>query len=226
MKAIGYIRVSTSEQTLGSDAQRDALEKWCTAHGAELVEVHEDHGVSGGAAIDQRPGLLAAVDAVDAHGAGLLLVAKRDRLARDVIVAAMVERLVSKSGARVESADGAGAGDSPEALLMRRMVDAFAEYERALIRARTKTALAALRRAGKHTGGSAPYGYRVGRGGVLDAVEHEQTAIAMARDLRACGESYRRIGAQLSAAGMVPRRGERWQATQIRRMVAAEFDRG
>jgi len=66
--------------------------------------------------------------ALTAQGAGVLLVAKRDRLARDVIVSAVVERLVERQGARVMAADGTGNGDSPEAELMRRIADAFSVY--------------------------------------------------------------------------------------------------
>jgi len=90
-------------------------------------------------------GLLEALAALKEHGAGVLLVAKRDRLARDSMTAAMVERLCERSGAIVRTADGAGDGDGPEAVLMRRMVDAFAEHERLLIKARTKAAMAVKR---------------------------------------------------------------------------------
>lgn len=43
--------------------------------------------------MEDRPDLLAALDGLDALGAGTLVVAKRDRLARDVLTAALVERL-------------------------------------------------------------------------------------------------------------------------------------
>jgi len=79
-KVVGYLRVSTEEQTLGPEAQRAALEGWCTTNGAELVAVHVDQGISGGADLEKRTGLLAALAALKAHGAGVLLVAKRDRL--------------------------------------------------------------------------------------------------------------------------------------------------
>ena len=80
----------------------------------------------------------------------MLLVAKRDRLGRDVIAVAMIERLIAKRGARVVSAAGEGTdSDDPSALLMRRLIDSFAEYERALIAARTRAALAAKRRRGE-----------------------------------------------------------------------------
>ena len=35
---------------------------------------------------------------------------------------------MERQGARVVSADGAGEGDSPEAALMRRLIDAIASY--------------------------------------------------------------------------------------------------
>ena len=120
-KVVGYVRVSTDEQTLGPAAQRAALERWCAAHGAQLVATYSDDGVSGAAELDRRPGLVAALAALKTHGAGVLLVAKRDRLARDNYVSAIVHRLVERSGATVRSADGDG--DGPEAVLMRRIAD-------------------------------------------------------------------------------------------------------
>ena len=59
--AVGYIRVSTEEQTLGPEAQRVALARWAEARKIQLVAVHEDRGVSGAAPLDRRPGLLAAL---------------------------------------------------------------------------------------------------------------------------------------------------------------------
>src|SRR5437016_1706481 len=103
---------------------------------------------------------MAALALVTAHGAGVILVAKRDRLARDPMVAAVAESLAARAGAVVVSADGAGNGDDPGAVLMRRMVDAFAEYERALIRARTRSALAVKRGRGERISRHVPYGFR------------------------------------------------------------------
>jgi DNA invertase Pin-like site-specific DNA recombinase len=72
----------------------------------------------------------------------------------------MVERLVERAGARVCTADGIAAGESPEALLMRRIVDAFAEYERLAIQARTKAALAVKRSRRERISRQPPYGWR------------------------------------------------------------------
>ena len=58
---------------------------------------------------------------------------------RDPIVNAMIERAVERKKARLISASGDVKDDNdPSSILMRRMVDAFAEYERLIIGARTK----------------------------------------------------------------------------------------
>lgn len=158
-----------------------------------MVAVFEDHGVSGGAELDRRPGLLAALDALTVNGAGVLLVAKRDRLARDVVVAAMVERLVERGGARVLAADGTGNGEGPEAMLMRGIVDVFAQYERALIRSRTKAALAVKKARGERVG-QVPWGMRVSGDGVrLEYDPVTGPAVEAARGLRRQGKSLRAI---------------------------------
>lgn len=230
-RVVGYVRVSTDDQALGPEAQRAALARWCEAHGAELVAVFEDLGVSGGRGMDrhglsldlaQRPGLLAAVDALADLDAGVLLVAKRDRLFRDAVAAAMIERLAARSGARVTSADGAGDGDGPEALLMRRLIDAFAEYERALIRARTRSALAVKRARGEKTGGDVPFGYCLDDDGrTLRPDPAEARVVDLVRELRADGFTMRGIVARLNDDG-VPARGARWHLRTVERLLHRE----
>ena len=140
-KVIGYVRVSTGDRALGPEARRTALLVWCAAQGCTLVHVFFDQAVGGAAPADQRPGLSAALAGVKQHGAGILLVATRDRLARDTLIAALVEQRALQLGAAIRAVHGSGNTDTPEGLLVRRVVDAFAEYERLTIQARTKAAL-------------------------------------------------------------------------------------
>ena len=89
-----------------------------------IASVFIDAGVSGSLALADRPVLMEAVTAFKRRD--VLLVAKRDRLGRDVIEVAMIERLVAKRGARVVSAAGEGTEtDEPSALLMRRLIDSY-----------------------------------------------------------------------------------------------------
>lgn len=223
-RAVGYIRVSTDRQELGPEAQRDAMRRWAERSDVELVRFFEDLGVSGGAPIEKRPGLLDAVDAVRTEGAAILLVAKRDRLARDVVIAAMTERLVQRAGGRIISADGAGNGsaDDPGALLMRRLLDLFSEYERLLIRSRTRAALAAKKRRGEMTG-RPPYGFRLAEDGRhLVPDDREQQIVEVVRARRAAGATFREIAAELEEQGLSTRGGGRWYPAQIRRIAIAE----
>ena len=105
-------------------------------------------------------GAALVLDAINREGAGVLLVAKRDRLARDVIVGAVAERMAERLGARVLSADGTGNGDGPEHQLMRHLIDCIASYERAWIGARTKVALRVKKMRGEREG-AIPLGDRL-----------------------------------------------------------------
>jgi site-specific DNA recombinase len=217
--AVAYLRVSTDEQHLGPEAQRAAVKRWAEAAGARVVAWHVDQGVSGGAALDRRPALMAALDDLAERGAGLLVVAKRDRLARDVVLAAQVESLARRAGARVVSAAGEGEGDDPSAMLMRRLVDAFAEYERALIRARTRAALAVKRERGERVG-AVPFGRRVASDGRrLEPHESEGATIAAALALRSEGLSQRAVARRLAELGHVGRTGRPLSQTQVARLL-------
>jgi DNA invertase Pin-like site-specific DNA recombinase len=215
--AVAYLRVSTEDQRLGPEAQRMAIEQWAAREDVQISSWHTDNGISGGAALDKRPALLAALDALKQAEAGLLIVAKRDRLARDVMVAAMVERLAERGGARIVSADGMGNIEGPEGQLMRGMVDLFAQYERALIRARTRAALGVKKSRGERVG-QIPYGKRLEGDRLVDDLE-ECSVIQEVLRRRSEGQSAKTIAKALNDQG-TPARGSRWHPTTIIRILA------
>jgi DNA invertase Pin-like site-specific DNA recombinase len=156
------------------------------------------------------------------HVAGALVVAKRDRIARDVVLAASIERAVMVAGARIVSASGEGNGDSPADAFIRTVIDGAAQYEHGLIRARTSAALAAKRARGERVG-SVPFGFALHADGVrLVRNRREQATIARARELRAGGLSLRAVAARLADEGHGSRRGRQFLAEQVLRML----DRG
>ena len=204
--AVAYLRASTDDQHLSPDAQRAAIVAWAAREGVTVVSWHVDQGVSGAADLADRPALAAALGALRAHAAGLLVVAKRDRLARDVYLAAAIDRAVASSGSRVVSADGTANGDTPADAFMRSILDAAAQYERAMIAARTRAALRVKIARGESTG-EAPYGWRADADGKLVPDVAEQAVVARVCALRASGLSIRAIVAALTAEGVRTRSG-------------------
>lgn len=219
---IAYLRCSTDEQAEsqnGINAQSDACEKWAAVQGATVSETYSDEGISGAAGIEKRPGLMTAINSLSAGD--ILLVAKRDRLGRDPLVLAMIEATVTRTGARIASAAGEGTeSDDPSSILMRRMIDAFSEYERLIIKARTKAALAAKKARGERTG-AIPYGFNLAENG-KDLIENpkEQEVIAEVKKLRAAGMTLTGIARNLAERGFRARSGKIFQATQIMRLAA------
>lgn len=216
--AVAYLRISTEDQHNGADAQRQAIEAWSSQQGVHIAHWSHDLGVSGAAPLEDRPGLMEALEALREHSSELLVCAKRDRLARDVGTAAAIERLVRESGAQIATADGLDAADTPEGQLIRCIIDAMAQYERALIRSRTKAALKAKKARGERTG-SIPFGFCELKG-KLAPLEHEQAAIARIRELRAQGVTLHGLVHELTSEGHAPR-GAKWHVTTIVRILAA-----
>jgi DNA invertase Pin-like site-specific DNA recombinase len=224
--AIAYLRVSKEEQSLGPEAQRSAISAWALRENVRVVAWETDQGITGGAEDDNleaalrgRPALQRALGALRGHNAGIFVVAKRDRLARNVALARMISLIVRKSGAAVRSADGMSDLDGPEGAMMQGIVDVFSEYERAIIRARTRAALAAKKARGESTG-QAPFGTRaVGPNGKLVPQPRELAVVETIVRLRAGGATERGIATELEARGFRSRTGEPFCQTQVHRIL-------
>lgn len=101
----------------------------------------------------------------------------------------------------------------------REALDLARSYERAVIRSRTRAALAAKRSRGERIG-TVPYGYRLSADGVhLEPDEVEQAIMQSIRQLAAEGLSQRAIVAQLARRGVVGRKGVPLQQTQVARLL-------
>jgi DNA invertase Pin-like site-specific DNA recombinase len=205
-------------QDAGLVSQREACERWAANQGVTIVGRHEDR-LSGATPADERPGLMAALEDLRRQGAGVLLVANRSRIARDVMVAAIIERLAGDFGGRVISADGVTTEDTPEGQLIRGILDQFAAYERARIRARMRMALRRKKERGEHVGG-APYGWKAEAGRLVEIAD-EQATVRQIRALRGEGIGVPSIARWLMAHG-VPCRGNGWHSKSIRRILARD----
>jgi DNA invertase Pin-like site-specific DNA recombinase len=207
MNAIAYLRVSTTDQAesgAGLAAQSASCAAYAAKAGINVIGTFTDAAISGAAGLEDRPGLMAAVAGL--RRGDVLLIAKRDRLGRDQMAVLMIEKAVSRKGAAIVSADGMGNGDDAGSIFMRQVIDAAAVYERNLIKARTKAALAAKRKAGERVG-EVPFGWTLDAAGHLVEDADEQNVLAKIMACRQAGMSLRKIAAILTGAGCVTKKG-------------------
>lgn len=222
MKYVIYLRVSTDQQAqsgLGLEAQRQMCLAYISRAGTtQSVLEYMDDGYCGALELDKRPALLESISQLEKGD--VLLIAKRDRIGRDPIVNAMIERAVERKKARLISASGdVNDGNDPSSILMKRMVDAFAEYERLIIGARTKAALQVKKKKGQCIG-YVPFGYRRCTDNVhLEIDEIEQRALAHINEARRFGHSFRRIANDLNEMQILNRKGNKWNHVSITRVM-------
>jgi len=217
MAIIAYLRVSTDEQAnsgLGLDAQLASITQKIGTPDA----TYRDEGYSG--SDHKRPALLQALNTLKTDD--VLAIAKRDRLGRDVFLMAWIEKEVKKCGARIISSAGEGTdADDPASVLMRQIIDAFAEYERNIIGARTASAMAQKKERNEYTGGKVPFGYTLDVDGVhLVEDQAEQAVITRIQKLRDKGYSLRQIGTELEQAGIFTKEGKQvWNPKTVRQLL-------
>jgi DNA invertase Pin-like site-specific DNA recombinase len=136
MPLIGYARISTEDQTPLPQSQ--ALKA------AGCIEIHEEQASGGNRA---RPVLARVLDRI---GRGdTLVVVRIDRLARSLShLLEVIERLEAK-GAYFRSIQDPIDTGSPQGKFTLQVLGAAAEFERALIRERTRAGLASARSQGR-----------------------------------------------------------------------------
>jgi DNA invertase Pin-like site-specific DNA recombinase len=205
--AIAYTRVSTAGQGksgLGLEAQTAALARFAEAEGFDLVETFTEVETGKGSdALDRRPQLAAAIAAARKHKAPIV-VAKLDRLSRDVhfISGLMTHRtpfIVAELGADADP-------------FMLHLYAALAEKERRVISQRTRDALAAKKAQGVKLGGLNAKG-----------VANRDEAKARAEDLRPIlaelsGLSANAIAAELNKRNVPTPTGSPWSAVTVIRV--------
>ena len=218
-KVVCYYRVSTKHQDLGLQAQRQQCREFAKKQGWSIVDEVKEK-ISGGSSLDKREALLDAISLVELHKADHLLVAKHDRLARDLSVSAMVEAMLAKKKSSVVSADGSANGSSPEQKLMRQLMLAYAEFERALIKQRIKAALKVKKMKKEIIGINAPYGFSIAKNG-KDLIENptEQKTMKLAKRLHKQGLSLRKIAKALDAKGHKPRKAKQWYPSNVKSLL-------
>ena len=131
----------------------------------------------------------------------------------------MIESAVKRKKARIVSVAGEGTeADDPSSILMRRMVDAFSEYERLIIGARTKVALRAKREKGQRVG-HIPFGKKLSSDGIhLEPNNYEVKTTSLISKLHAKKTSVRKIAKIVNNQGKL-NRGAIWNHASVHRIL-------
>lgn len=143
-----YARVSTLDQHV--EPQLHALRGYAEARGFEIAGEYLDEGVSG--AKDRRPALDRLVADARRRRFDVLAITKLDRLARSVRHLTTLAAELEALGVGLVVLDQAIDTTTPAGRLLFNVLGSIAEFERDLIRERTRAGLAAARRRGKRLG--------------------------------------------------------------------------
>ena len=220
--AIIYTRYSPQRNGENS-ASCEIQEAYCEQHAAQsgyrIGGVFADAMVSGKE--EDRPNLWRAIDLLGKGG--VLLVWKRDRLARNVYLSECIKRAVESVDARIEAVEGDVDGDGPEQVMIRQVLDSISEYERKIIGLRTKYAMQHHQREGMRMGRFAPFGYAINPNNEtrLIPVGVEQKAIARIMELRDEGRDILGIVRGMNKTDEhKTRTGRAWVRVNIERVLS------
>lgn len=210
-KVVGYVRVSTSQQGrsgLGLEAQQEAIRRFAEAEGLELVQVYvEVETGKGHDALERRPVLASAIETARKAKCAVV-VAKLDRLSRDV---AFVAGLMAQRVPFVVAELGKDADP-----FMLHIYAALAEKERRLIADRTRVALAAAKARGRVLGAN---GRALADRYKAEAQERLQPVGRRVSALRGEGLSVRKIADTLNADGVASPTGSPWTGVAVHRAL-------
>lgn len=205
---VAYYRVSTDRQGasgLGLEAQRRAVADFAAGRGGILAEFTE---VESGRKND-RPELRAALAACQRSRA-VLVIAKLDRLARNVVFIAGL----------MESGVEFVAVDMPQAnRLTIHILAAVAEHEREMISERTRVALAAAKARGVKLGNPTPNIPAAVSARLERMAKARATVTPLIERLRGQGMSLRAIAADLNERRVPSATGRQWHASSVRNVL-------
>ena len=207
--ALAYVRVSTVEQAAEGaslDAQEAALVEAAEREGYR-VEVVREEGKSG-KSLTGRPALAEALQRLDRGEARALYAHRLDRISRSVADFAHLLDRAQRKGWAVVALDAGVNTATPSGEFLVNVLVSAAQYERRIIGARTRDALAQRKREG----------VRLGRPSLLP-VEVVRNVLTM----KAEGLSLRAIAERLNAE-QVPtaHKGAKWHASTVRKVLAGQ----
>jgi DNA invertase Pin-like site-specific DNA recombinase len=195
--------------------QREAVTKYAAGAGYQIIAEYADNAVKGADPVDQRPGFAAILAHIAGNGVRTIIVETASRFARDLITQETGWRYLKDIGVTLIAADSPDAflDDGPTATMVRQILGAVSQFEKAMLVAKLKGARDRKKAATGKCGGRKSYAER----------DPEMVALAkkVARyPVNGRRRSLRDVAAELEAAGFTAK-GKRFAATAVARMVAA-----
>src|SRR5215472_10689355 len=218
-KAIAYYRTSSAANT-GPDKdsltrQKSAVTAYAKAHGIRIADEFYDAAVSGADPIEARPGFLDMLARIAGNGVRCILVETANRFARDLIVQETGWRFLHAKGIELIAVDSPEAflADTPTAVLIRQILGAVSQFEKASLVAKLKVARVRKRQQTGKCEGRKSY------------AETEPALVEDARNLRRSGLTLEQVAMTLQDQGKLNSAGRRFAPTQIARMLRPEDSR-
>lgn len=215
--AIGYIRQSSAtnvgEGNDGGTRQRRAIQAYANKAGYRIVEWASDLDVPGTDPIDMRPGFSAALELIAGNGVSTIIVETANRFARDLMVQEAGCQRLKAAGIALIAADKPDSftDDTPTAKLVRQILGAVAEFDKAMLVAKLAGARQRKRRLTGKCGGRRNY------------TEVNPQMVALARHLRGGNGwrpySLRDVAAELAAYGYTTSTGKPYSASAVQSML-------
>ncbi|HEX2542480.1 MAG TPA: recombinase family protein [Caldimonas sp.] len=212
-RVVSYLRVSTAKQGrsgLGIEAQREAVARYVATTGATLVAEYEEHESGKGSnALEKRPKLAEAIKLAKRRKA-VLLIAKLDRLARNVhFVSGLMEQGVEFRCCDFPTADRT----------MLHIYATMAEAEGRRISLRIGEALRAKKASGRPVGNLAnlrPHNHVRAQEAAQFAAKMHPTLAGFVSE----GLTQRTMVDRLNQVGSRTPRGGQWGLVQLQRVLA------
>ncbi len=212
-KSVAYLRTSSGTNA-GPDKdsekrQRVAIQRYARRAGITVVEWFNDPAVSGADPIEARPGFAALLDRIENNGVKLVLVEDASRFARDLVAQELGLLMLIKRGVRVLTAAGDDMTDTsdPSRIMMRQIAGSFAQYEKARLVHKLKTARDRKKALTGKCGGRKPL------------AELRPEVAALARQLHAQRMSLRKISTALAEQGHVTAGGRPYSANAVQALL-------
>lgn len=169
-----------------------------------------------------RPGLRDLLAAAARGEFKAVLVAKMDRVARDLMAQLWIEKELLRGEVELVSVAEPFRGQDPANILFRQIIGAFAQFEKSRIAERMTDGRKQKARTGGYAGGRAAIGYRARKGaGILELDEEKAGTVLRVFELRDenPGWSLQHLAAELNAEGHCTAQGKPFRKVQVKRIL-------